>query len=93
MEWTLKTGERPDVATEYYCYTEDPVISAAVGTAVVGDTVLITFPEAGFQLNDIIFGLALPSQPPSAGQKARSRGRLPEISLKNTWLLRCFWAG
>ena len=42
-----------DVATEYYCYTEDTVISAADGTAVVGDNVLITFPETGYQLNDI----------------------------------------
>ena len=34
-----------DVATEYYCYTEDRAISAAVGTVAVGYTVFIIAPE------------------------------------------------
>ena len=42
-----------DVATECYCYTEDTVISAAVGTAVVGYTVFIIAPDVGYLLNDI----------------------------------------
>ena len=42
-----------DAATECYCFTEDTVISAAVGTAVVGYTVFVTCPEVGNMLNDL----------------------------------------
>lgn len=42
-----------DVAAECYCYTEDAVIGAAIGTAVAGYTVFVTAPEVGYLLNDL----------------------------------------
>ena len=42
-----------DVAIECYCYTEDTVISTAVGTAVVGYTVFLAYPEVGYLLNEL----------------------------------------